>query len=95
LNTQSCWFYNPGVLPRTFKLAAVAKCYLQKELLKTDETITLAPGERITRTYKVPLGMTGRVRLSVEAAAEGVYAPLRLVKFYLDDVKTGARPKSP
>ena len=92
--TQSCWLYNPGVLPRTFKVAAVAKDYLQKELLENDETITLGPGERITRTYKVPLGTTGRVRLSVEAAAEGVYAPLRLVKFYLNDVKTGPRPNS-
>jgi len=92
--TQSCWLYNPGVLPRTFKLSAVAKDYLQKELLRKDETITLGPGERIARTYKVPLGTTGRVRLSLEAAAEGVYPPLRMVKFYLDDAKTGPRPKS-
>ena len=92
--SQSCWLYNPGVLPRTFELSALAKDYLQKELLRNDETVTLAPGERITRTCKVPLGTTGRVRLSVEAAAEGVYPPLRMVKFHLDDVKTGPRPNS-
>jgi hypothetical protein len=92
--TQSCWLHNPGVLPRTFQLSAVAKDYLQKELLRKDETITLGAGERITRIYKVPLGATGRVRLSLDAVAEGVWPPLRMAKFYLNDVKAGPRPRS-
>ena len=89
---QSCWFYNPGVLPRTFKLSATARDYLYKDLLTQDETITLQPGERVTRSFTVPLGHTGRVRLSLEASAEGVFPQLHMVKFYLDDIKEGPRP---
>ena len=92
---QTCWFYNPGVLERTFKLSAVAKNYFSKDLLPGgEETITLKPGERITRTYRVSLGSTWHVRLSVEARAEGVFPPVHMVKFFLDDTTEGLRPRT-
>ena len=110
--TQTCWLYNPGVLPRQFVLNVQCVDYLQRRLLddakqtqRADpvasilptglcDPITLKPGERITRTFKFKLTDTGCARLSLKASAPDVFPAILLVKYFVDDIKTGPRPRA-
>jgi len=45
--TQACTLYNPGVLPKTFKLTVQARDYLMAPLMpEQTETVTLARARR-------------------------------------------------
>ena len=90
---QAGWLYNPGVVPRTFRLDAQGVDYLQRALLAHHEEITLAPGARITRTFAFKQGASGQARLAITAHADGIFPDVRLAKFYLDDRQGTPRPR--
>ncbi len=89
---QSCRFYNPGVLPRTFALEAQARDYLMRNLLSQKEQVTVGPGESATRTFEFKPGTTRRARLALTASCPAVSPAMRLSKFWASDLTTGARP---
>jgi len=91
---QPCLLYNPGVLPRTFTLRVLARDYLLRPLLSTQEEITIGPGGKLSRTFEFKPGDSGRARLTATATARGVFPPLRLVRFYLNDLTQGPRPST-
>ena len=89
LISQPCTLTNPGVLPRTFKLHVQARDYLMAPLMPDqEETITLAPGQKLTRSYSFPSSATGRDRLTLQAESPGVFPPVRKVKYYISDSAT-------
>jgi hypothetical protein len=90
--TQEVTLYNPGVLPHTFRLEALAKDFLQSVLLNKDEQVTIPPGEKITKSYEFDQSEYGTSRFTLVASSSQYYAPLRMVKYYVEDRTTGARP---
>jgi hypothetical protein len=54
--------------------------------------VILQPGEAITKTFELKPGNTGRARLCVTATCPGVSPPMRLTKYWVDDITAGARP---
>jgi hypothetical protein len=92
--TQEVTLYNPGVLPHTFKLEAMVKDFIQSVLLKKDEQITIPPGDKITKSYEFDQSDYGTSRFTLVASSDEYYAPLRLVKYYVDDRTAGARPNT-
>jgi hypothetical protein len=111
--TQTCWLYNPGVLPRTFTLDVHAVDYLQRvigpSLPPTQNptyggidipgggwrlTITIKPGERITLPFLFKPGDTGCARVDLKASAPDVFPAIFLVKYFVNDVKSGPRPRA-
>jgi hypothetical protein len=89
---QTCRFFNPGVLPRTITLEVHARDWMMRALLDREEKLTVGPGESATKTYEFKPGTTGRARLSVTATSPGVLPPVRLTKYWVDDLTVGARP---
>jgi endonuclease YncB( thermonuclease family) len=86
LTEQSCTFTNPGVLPRTFNLKAQARGYLMAPLMADhEETVTLAPGQTLTKVFRFAPSATGRDRLTLQAESPGVFPPVRKVKYYISD----------
>jgi hypothetical protein len=93
--TQGCTLHNPGVLPRTFHLKVEARDYLMAPLMPIkDETLTLDPGQTITKTYEFAPGLTGRDRFTFVAEAPDVYPDVRLAKYYAQDRTEGPRPST-
>jgi hypothetical protein len=91
--TQACTFTNPGVLPRTFTLQMQARDYLMAPLIPDQtETVTLSPGETVTRSYDFKPSTTGRDRFTLIANAPDVFPPLRRVKYFVCDRTEGPRP---
>ena len=91
--TQSCTLYNPGVLPRTLSLTVQVRDYLMAPRIPdSQESITLAPGQTVTKTYEFAPGATGRDRFTLVAESAGAYPSVRLAKFYAQDRTEGARP---
>jgi hypothetical protein len=92
--TQEVTLCNPGVLPHTFRLEALAKDYIQSVLLKKDEQVTIPPGEQITRSYEFDQSEYGTSRFTLVASSSQYDEPLRLVKYYVEDRTAGARPNT-
>lgn len=91
---QKWWMINPGAKPRKVTVEALAKSFTQVELLSKKETLQLGPGERIEATYEFPAGQDAVRRLTIEISSEGAWPPVRLVKYYVDDVMEGPRPRT-
>ncbi len=89
---QPCTIVNPGVLPRTVTLDVIATDYLMRNLVSQHKTVTLSPGEKMDLNFDVKPGDSGRARLTVVATSPGVRPPVRLCKYYVDDLKQGPRP---
>ncbi len=92
--TQEVTLTNPGVLPHAFKLEALAKDFIQSVLLKNDEQVTIPPGEKVTKSYEFDQSDYGTSRFTLVATSDQYWMPLRMVKYYVDDRTTGARPNT-
>jgi hypothetical protein len=90
---QEAWFFSSGAWPRSFTVQATATGYERTRLLDTQETITLAPGERQSRTYRFPYASDGRTTFHLLLSTPDV-RPMDLVRVFVRDVQEGARPRS-
>ena len=68
--TQDLTLANPGVLPHKFKLAVLAKDFIQAVLLDKNEEITLDPGQKIVKTYEFNQSDYGTSHLTVVASSD-------------------------
>ena len=93
--TQACTLTNPGVLAHTYKLTVQAKDYYMVPLMPDEaETLTLQPGQSVTRTYGFKPSPAGQERLTLLAESEGMFPAVRIAKFYVQDRASGPRPNT-
>ena len=90
---QSCTLTNPGVLARTFNLRVQVRDYLMAPCIPDSvESVTIQPGETITRTYMFTPSHTARDRFTLIADAPDVFPPVRRVKYFMPEAIDGQRP---
>ncbi len=83
---------NSATQPVSFKMKVRISDYLQKELAAENETITLKPGERKKFSFPFKTGNTGRISMTVSCESEDGTQSIDGAKYFLDDIKDGARP---